>query len=272
MSAGAFLRNDRGECSLDPIAQPVADPADHAHIEKADRSIRTIGGGAKIEDVAGVGIGVEEAVAKDHVEEDARTAMGELVEVRPRRLQIFRPVEGDAVEKLHRQHAAGRVRRERFGEDDVGIARERLPEELQVPQFAAEVEFARDDALELGDHRHRMIDAQIRQEPLRQSGQFGQDADVVGDAPDDVRVLNLHRDPPAVGERRAMDLGDRRGRLRCGLKRREEFTERPAQFLFDGRARDGQGIRRDFGLEPGQFGREGRRRPDRGACSAPGRT
>ena len=52
-------------------------------------------------------IGMEETVPEDHVEEDACTATCQIVEIRSGCAKLVRPVEGDAVEKLHRQHAAG---------------------------------------------------------------------------------------------------------------------------------------------------------------------
>ena len=70
----------------------------------------------------------------------------------------------------------------RLREQNAGIAGECLTKQLQVPEFALEVEFATDDPLELGDNRDRLIRAELRQEPLGERCQLEENRDVVDDS------------------------------------------------------------------------------------------
>ena len=68
----------------DVFVQPLVDPADHAEIQQPDRAA------VHHHQVAGMRIGMVEAVVEDHLQADGRAAPGDLVGVDARRGQPLR--------------------------------------------------------------------------------------------------------------------------------------------------------------------------------------
>ena len=66
------------------LVQPLVDPADHAEIQQPDPAP------LHHQQVAGVRIGVVEAVVEDHLQADGRAAPGDLVGVHARGRQPLR--------------------------------------------------------------------------------------------------------------------------------------------------------------------------------------
>ena len=93
--------------ALDPLAQRRVEPPHHAHVQQPDTPFGLRRRGRDEQDVPRVRIGVEEAVAEDHRQEDPRTPAGQVVGVATRRLHLVQMRERDAVEVL--QHRDGRA-------------------------------------------------------------------------------------------------------------------------------------------------------------------
>ena len=81
---------------------------------------------------AGVGIGVEEAVAEDHVHPEHGTAAGEFVGGNRVARELVGLAETHAFEVLHGEHSAGAEFREGAGKTHGGVLREVLGELADV--------------------------------------------------------------------------------------------------------------------------------------------
>src|SRR5690606_19848355 len=89
---------DREQQPLEGLLQPGVEPSDGTEIEKTEPPI------LEQQDVAGVGVGMEDAVQKDLPEQEVEQRTGKLLAVQPT-VSDGRGscVEGDAVQALHHQ-------------------------------------------------------------------------------------------------------------------------------------------------------------------------
>ncbi len=189
--------------------------------------------GAEHEDVGGVRIAVEEAVAEDHRHPRLGDQVGEpaaLVEGVPLDVEV-----GDleAVEQLEREHACARVAPVDLRDAHVWMAGEVPVERVRAPRLEPVVELLPDRARELVDHLVRVDEVERAHPLLRDPRGLVQKREVGLDLARRVRPLHLHRDAPAVRERRAVDLADRGGGDRGLVEVEEEPLDRLAELLAD---------------------------------------
>ena len=130
--------DQRGEETDDARAEALGELLGEAEVEEHDA--RALG---LDEQVAGVRIGVEEAVGEDLLGEDVDERVRH-----PRRVDAGLPqrahvVDLDALDELHHEHAAARVLPDDRRDVDLGAVREAAADRLGVAALVLEVELAR---------------------------------------------------------------------------------------------------------------------------------
>ena len=139
-----------------------------------------------------------------------------VIEIREPPALVERPVldvdvgELHAVEVLERQHARARVRPVDLRHRDVRMTGEVLVEAVGVPRFEPVVELLPDRARELVDDLVRVDEVERANALLRELRRLVHQREVGLDLPRRVRPLHLDDDAPAVRQRRAVHLPDRR--------------------------------------------------------------
>src|SRR6185295_18511139 len=93
---------DREHHVLELRSAIAGEPADVSEVQ--ERDVRSVGKS----EVPWVWIGVEERIAKDHLEEDVRGPMDEDVDIPPRRLDAGAIRERTARDQAHCEHATAR--------------------------------------------------------------------------------------------------------------------------------------------------------------------
>ncbi len=119
---------------------------------------------------------------------------------------------------LHRQHPGAGVIVDRAGHDEARERREVVGDARQVARLTPVIEFLGNHAAELVDH---LLEVELRARGRVVVEKFGDIFDgrqVLGHALADVRALHLDGDFPAVAQRGAMHLSERRRRQRLGVE------------------------------------------------------
>ena len=194
---------------------------DHARVDEGEDA-----GVEADDDVAGMRVGVEEAVDQQHLDRGADGRVGDRHRVEAGgddRLAVGR---GDAVDELHRDHALrGQVPVDLRNVDAVDPV-EVLCEAARVVRLDRVVELEQQRAAEL---RHHLLDADVARRaraPLHRVRRAAEDLQVRLDLVLDPRPLQLDHDVASVLEGRAMHLRERRGRER--LRAEDTRTASPA--------------------------------------------
>ena len=178
--------------------------------------------------VAGVGIGVEEAVAERRAPREAHDRQRDLGVQRA--IAAWQLGQRQPRRALHGQHPPRRPRAVDPRDRDHRIAGPRGGGALERVGLGAVVELADDRG---ADHRQRR---RRQRGPQRQAGQPAHEAvagDVGGQRLGDVGVLHLHRQRATVGVGGGVDLPQRRGGDRHRIPGREQALGRRAQLGLD---------------------------------------
>jgi hypothetical protein len=207
---------------VDALGEHVgAEVLHEPHVEDRDLA------GVEEEQVAGVKVGVHEAVLEAHLEEHALEARREL-----RVLARGQRVELPAAEELHRHHARGRQLGEHLGEAHPFDAGEERPEARVVVDLETQVRLVEDAGDELAQ-----VATRVRQAgggaPLEDAREEVEDRAVALDALADVGAQDLHRDLAPVLGARAVDLRDARGGDGLGVELRVPLFDGRAEVLVD---------------------------------------
>ena len=161
------------EVVLVEIAEAAHDRAVDADVARARRI------GDLHEDVPGVHVGVEEAVAEHLREEDLHAALGELLEVDARGIQRRDIGYRDAVDALHHEHVASRVVPVHLGHVEQVRVEEVAPQLRGVGRLALQVELVEHDLLVVAYHLDRAQAPPVGMEALEPVRQRVEQADVL---------------------------------------------------------------------------------------------
>ena len=236
-------RADRDDQVLELCAPRRADIADIAEVEDADASA------LEQQEVARVGVGVEQAVAKDHFEIDLRGTANERVDVPAGGFQRGSIGERLPDEPAHGDDATARQLGVRRRDDDVGLVGEVDREALEVRGLLAQVDGATHHLVELRHDRRRAIARELRILLLDVLRERPHQVQVITDRAFRTVVQHLDDDLGAVLQRGCMDLRDGARPHRVGFERREQLLEWRSEILGHDPARDVRWIRRHRALE-----------------------
>lgn len=203
--------------------------------------------------VAGVHVGVDEAVEEDHLRDAAQARERQLLPALGHLGRLH------AVDELHREHPARAQVGVEIGHADAGIAGEVLREAAVVAGLEAEIELGAQRGGEALDHSRQGDPAHLRQ-PVEQACAHVEDGQVSLNLGLGPQPLDLDGHDAAVLEQTAMDLRDARGGHRDGVDGAEPRAALRGQLqgqhpfdLLEGRGRDGV-------VEPRQGGRDAGRK------------
>ena len=187
------------------------------------------------EQVAGMRVGVEEAVAQDllrvRLHEHSRNVAG----IDAGRCQGFAVGDLDAVHELHHQDGARSVLPVDIGHGHgwrIACVRGNA---LGVAPFVDEVQLLRDVGPQLVGHE-AIVDAAV--EAVEDADEEGEVGEIDVHDPGDAWVLDLDGRLAAIVERGAVDLSERRRGDRLLIEAREHRVQRLAQLRFDHAAND----------------------------------
>ena len=203
------------------------------------------------EEIAGVGVRVEQAVHEDLL----RVRAPEHFE--DRRGRDAAPCERSGVRDrddlavAHGEDPRSRVRGHDARDGDLRVVREIPPDLLRDPALVHEIELLEETLPEFVEERAPIGNAPSAP-PLRQPQGRTQQREIRVEGGPDPGVLHLHRDDLAGGEACAMDLGDGCGaqgqRVDLGEERLDRGLQLPLEHVADVR----EGERRDPALQPGE--------------------
>ncbi len=195
---------DDGDVEADEVGLiALVQKADRAEVDQADDFA------GQDEHVAGVGVGVEEAVVQHFLDDEARGVHGDAVAVEAGGVEGGQIVDLDAAQPLLHHQAA----RRKFPVDarhvDVLFVREVLAEAVGVAPLAAIVQLFAQGVGELLGHFHRVERHEAGQPLAHQVGDVAEDVEVGVDQALDARPLDFDHHVRAVGQQRRVDLGQR---------------------------------------------------------------
>jgi hypothetical protein len=178
-------------------------------------------------------ITVEEAVAEDHRHPRLAHPVCESAAFFER-VRVRADV-GDLhpVDVLERQHALARVAPVHARNLDVWVARPVAAEAVGVAALRAVVELEPDRPRELVDEVARVDEVERADPLLGQTRSLIEEREVGLDLARCAGTLNLDGDLPAVGQRGAVDLADRRRGDRCGVEVEKRALEREIELGLD---------------------------------------
>ena len=241
----AVAVGDREQQSHQLGLQPSGDRRHHAEID--ERELAVVGE----QQVAGMGVGVQHALAEDRLEREAEQGVGEGGAVDVHESQRS-DVGGLApVDVLHRQHAVRAEVAQGSRNGDQGFVAGEFSEPLEVRRLLAVVEFVDDHPVELVEQAtsaHLLADAGR----VEHAGHPLERVHVLGDLLHDARSLHLHHDVAAGPGGGPVHLTDGRRGDGGVVEGREQVLHPGAEFLLDDRAdilrREGL----DVVLQPGE--------------------
>ena len=229
MTRSASCDEKAAQESGDPLASPDVEMAEHAVIERNDHAR------GQHPEIAGMRVGVEEAEFEDLLEQNPRTADGDLLRCDSHRSNAVEIVDRNPLDELHREHA----RRAQIVEDQRYVHRaivgELEPAALDRAAFPREVELALDRALEFACHGERPVDGQVRKPAFDELGEVLDDVQIGLNDLGDFGPLNFQGHHPPVVQDGPVDLGDRSRGHRLFVERGEDLAERAAVFLVQDR-------------------------------------
>ncbi len=185
------------------------------------------------ENVAGVHVGMEEAVAKNLREEDFHAALGEQFHVGALIRQAGHVGDLQAVDTLHDQHfRAAPVPVDLWHVKQVG-AFEVASQLAGVGRFTQQVEFVVDGLFIIHHHLHRVQQAGIGRHALGGAGQNEQPRQVLTDDRLEAGAYHFDHDFFTGLQAGGMHLSDRSGRQRLLVEAAEHVTDARAELFFD---------------------------------------
>ncbi|SAJ33735.1 Uncharacterised protein [Enterobacter cloacae] len=229
------------------VGQAADDAAVHRDV------LRAPGRAGADEDVAGVHVGMEEAVAEHLGEEDLHAALGQCLEVGALVAQGFQVGHRDAVDALHHQHLGPAPVPVDLWHVEQRRAFEVAPQLRGVGCLAEQVEFVDDGFLVVADHFHGVQAPRLAGDPLGEAGEDEQPGDVGADHRFQVRPDHLHHHFLAALQPRGVDLGHRGRGQRFAFEAGEDLFDLRAQLFLDALDRQLRREGRHLVLQPGQF-------------------
>ena len=201
------------------VPQALAQVSDHPEIHGSDdRSIHD-------EEVAGVGVGVEEAINERLLDDDLRGVEGNLMAVHPGDVQGLNVVHLDAADSLQDENPSSGVVPVDPGDVKIGFVGEVPPEAVGVAPLAAVVHLCPQGVGEFLGDRGQVVELPQRGTFLDQAGQVEEDLQIHGDELLDLRALNLDHHLLAAGQDGPVHLGQRGSSQGFGLKGGEQFIQ-----------------------------------------------
>ncbi len=194
------------------------------------------------QDVAGVHVGVEEAVAKHLREEDLHAVARQLMRVDAGRTQFVGVRDAHAVHALHHEHLRGAPVPEHLGhQQQLGLG-EVTAQLAGVGGLAHQVEFVVQVLVELGDHLARLQALAVRPQLLHPRGHVAHQREVAVDHRQHAGTQHLHGHLAAVVGTAAqggeVHLRDRGAGHRMMVEAMEQRRQRLAQRSLDNGGRD----------------------------------
>jgi hypothetical protein len=252
----------------------VGERADDAEIERDIAAVMCRVSGD--EDVAGVHVGMEEAVAKDLGEKDLDAGARQRRQIDAGGDQRVGLTDRDAPHALHDHHRRRALIPVHFGHLQQPRTAEVAPQLRAVGGFAHQVEFVVEILGELADDFARLQPLAVRPDLFEQTGEGVEQRQIAGNDAVHAGAQDLDRDlvAPVLGPQAGeMDLGDRG----AGHRRRIEFgkhlTGRPAIGLLDLRQGERRRERRHAILQLREFvGDVGRQQITTGGQTCPNLT
>ena len=221
------------------------DDAHEAEVEEADAVV------VEQQVVAGMRVAARAPRVLERAEEEAEDDLAEAVALGL--VELLDLLEAAAVEHLGHEHAAPRAAGVDGRDEDERVVAPGARHRAMVLGLDLVVELVADPFAQLLRER---LDVQAGGEPLDQRQQHLQVAQVGLDRLGDARVLDLDRDPLALGGRRAVDLADRGGGERVVLEVVEEVFDRLAQLRLEQLLHALEGQRRDVVAQARERGLE----------------
>ncbi len=185
------------------------------------------------EDVAGVHVCMEEAVAEDLGEENLHAAFGELLHVGALFGQPGHVGDRHAVDALHHQYLRAAVIPVDLRHVEQRRILEVAPELAGVGGLAQQVEFVVDGLGVVLDHLHQVQAAGIDRRTLGGLGQQEQPGQVLADDRLEIGPHHLDHHFLAAAQLRRMHLSHRRGGQRLAVEAGEHFAHRRTQLALD---------------------------------------
>ena len=169
-----------------------------AEVEKDDPPVRAH------QDVTGMGIGMVEPVAEDHLAVGGQYPLGQYLQIQPGRLQGFAVGNLDAFNEFGGQHPLRGAFADHCREAYLGITGKIGGDLLDVIRFLLKIQLGQDHLADLGEIGVETTDAQ---HPSHQAQQALDGGEVDAGNRLDVGILHLHRHHPPVMQAGFMHLG-----------------------------------------------------------------
>ena len=196
----------------------------HAEVQEDDRAVLLH------QDVAGVRIGVEEALHQHHPQVGLHEVLHHPREGdRPRRELLVQPVHLGAMDELRHQHPPARERVDHPRGAHPRVGGEDLAEALGVPRLFPQIRLLADPALELAEDGREGPDVVVREEDVQEEEDAEGDVEVERDEGLDTGAEHLHRYVLAPGDG-AVHLPQRRGGDGDAVEALEGLAHRAAEL------------------------------------------
>ena len=193
-------------------------------------------------------------MAEDHLEPGLGDQEREPAALVHRRRLEVEVGELDPLQPLEREHPAAGVGAVDLRDEDAGVGREVLAEDLGRARLDPVVELAPDRAGELVDDGDGVDEVEPVDAPLHDAGDLVEQGQVALDLAPRAWALYLHRDQPPAWELREVHLPDRGRRHRHRVEGRVELLDRGVEVLLDHPLHVGIGERAHVVLELAQLG------------------
>ena len=196
---------------------------------------------------------MKEPVFEDHLQQDARRALGQLRPVDASCVKRRRVVDLQAPHALEGQDAGGSGLPEHPWDVDLVIGGKIGGEALGAPSFLYVVELGAQGQREFLCQADQVIALRDLPTPARGAGHRLQDVEVLLDLLDHSWTPYLDYDLGAIGQRRHVRLSDGRRRQRQGVQAGKRRFHRPAQLFGDDLFHRAGGQRTRVVLQLGQL-------------------
>ena len=220
--------------------------AHHAEIEIGQAAV------AQGQQVAGVGIGMEETVLQQLLQAAVHPHLHHVVRVDAEGAHGIEVGELDPIDPLHRQHPAAGGLAMDGGNGDARVVAVQPGEGFGVAGLVDVIHLLEHPLAELIDEPHQIAldHAHVAVEP---AGDVADDVEIQGDLLPQAGPLHLHRHPLPRLENAAVHLAEGGGGDGVLLQRSEDFVHRGSQILLDAGHRQGAVEARQLVLQLGQF-------------------